>query len=138
MSTSGTDKPSPRPGDADTTEVETPQEAPAPFGTPSEDPDPVEAPPAEDRPAEGATVVTPAADPSPAAAAPAGFGSRPAAFSSPEAPDADPPAAGSGGTSLPDRLPDSLTDLTDRPEVLVGAAFAGGLVLAMILKRLGG
>jgi hypothetical protein len=27
--------------------------------------------------------------------------------------------------------------LADRPEVLVGAAFAGGLVAAMILKRLG-
>jgi hypothetical protein len=128
---SGTDKPSPRPGDADTTEVETPQEAPAPFQTPSEDPDPVEAPPAEDRPAEEATVASPAADSS-------GFGARPAAFSSPEAPAGDPPAGDAGGTSLPDRLPDSLTDLTDRPEVLVGAAFAGGLILAMILKRLGG
>jgi hypothetical protein len=132
MSTSGTDKPSPRPGDADTTEVETPQEAPAPFEKPSEDPPPVEAPPAEDRPADGATVVTPPAE------AAADAGSRPAAFSSPEAPAGDPPAGASGGTSLPDALPDSLTDLADRPEVLVGAAFAGGLVLAMILKRLGG
>jgi hypothetical protein len=26
----------------------------------------------------------------------------------------------------------------DRPEILVGAAFAGGLVAAFILKRLGG
>jgi hypothetical protein len=26
---------------------------------------------------------------------------------------------------------------TERPEVLVGAAFAGGLVAALILKRLG-
>jgi hypothetical protein len=26
----------------------------------------------------------------------------------------------------------------DRPEILVGAAFAGGLVAAIILKRLGG
>ena len=26
---------------------------------------------------------------------------------------------------------------TDRPEILVGGAFAGGLLLAMILKRLG-
>ena len=27
---------------------------------------------------------------------------------------------------------------SDRPEILVGAAFAGGLVAAIILKRLGG
>ncbi len=27
---------------------------------------------------------------------------------------------------------------TERPEVLVGAAFIGGLVLAQLLKRLGG
>jgi hypothetical protein len=30
-----------------------------------------------------------------------------------------------------------LDALSDRPEVLAGAAFAGGLVAAMILKRLG-
>jgi hypothetical protein len=30
-----------------------------------------------------------------------------------------------------------LEALSDRPEVLAGAAFAGGLVAAMILKRLG-
>jgi hypothetical protein len=29
------------------------------------------------------------------------------------------------------------TPMADRPEVLVGAAFAGGLVAAQILKRLG-
>ena len=27
---------------------------------------------------------------------------------------------------------------TERPEVLVGAAFIGGIVLAQVLKRLGG
>lgn len=29
------------------------------------------------------------------------------------------------------------TPTTERPEVLVGAAFAGGLLVALILKRLG-
>jgi hypothetical protein len=37
--------------------------------------------------------------------------------------------AGAGGVDL--------DALSDRPEVLAGAAFAGGLVAAMILKRLG-
>ena len=34
-------------------------------------------------------------------------------------------------------MPDSGIPATERPEVLVGAAFAGGLVAAKILKRLG-
>ena len=33
--------------------------------------------------------------------------------------------------------PESGIPTTERPEVLVGAAFAGGLVTALILKRLG-
>ncbi|MCW2957622.1 MAG: hypothetical protein JWP18_425 [Solirubrobacterales bacterium] len=37
----------------------------------------------------------------------------------------------------PVSAPPSGDALADRPEVLVGAAFAGGLVVAMILKRLG-
>jgi hypothetical protein len=37
--------------------------------------------------------------------------------------------SGAGGVDL--------DALSDRPEVLAGAAFAGGLVAAMILKRLG-
>jgi hypothetical protein len=41
-------------------------------------------------------------------------------------------AAGEGGTELPFGIP------PDRPELLVGAAFAGGMVAAFILKRLGG
>jgi hypothetical protein len=42
-------------------------------------------------------------------------------------------AAGDGSTSNPlDRLP-----VEEHPEILVGAAFAGGLVAAFILKRLG-
>jgi hypothetical protein len=38
----------------------------------------------------------------------------------------------SGGDELPFGIP------ADRPEILVGAAFAGGLLAAIILKRLGG
>jgi hypothetical protein len=30
------------------------------------------------------------------------------------------------------------TKTTERPELLVGAAFVGGLVLAQVLKKLGG
>jgi hypothetical protein len=30
------------------------------------------------------------------------------------------------------------TKTTERPELLVGAAFIGGIVLAQVLKRLGG
>ena len=41
-------------------------------------------------------------------------------------------SASSGGP-----LPDSVASLTEKPEAMVGAAFAGGLVFAMILKRLG-
>ena len=38
----------------------------------------------------------------------------------------------------PDPLMDPLKELAaDRPEVLVGAAFAGGILAAMILRRLG-
>jgi hypothetical protein len=41
------------------------------------------------------------------------------------------PGAGEGG-ELPFGIP------PDRPEILVGAAFAGGVLAAIILKRLGG
>jgi hypothetical protein len=41
-------------------------------------------------------------------------------------------AAGESSSGLPFGIPE------DRPEILVGAAFAGGLVAAIILKRLGG
>ena len=34
-------------------------------------------------------------------------------------------------------LPDGGTPITERPEALVGGAFAGGLLVALILKRLG-
>ena len=34
-------------------------------------------------------------------------------------------------------LPDDGVPITERPEALVGGAFAGGLLVALILKRLG-
>ena len=48
----------------------------------------------------------------------------------PEAPSAGSTATASSGGFDPATL------VHDRPEVVVGAAFAGGFVLAMILKRL--
>ena len=41
-------------------------------------------------------------------------------------------ATGESTSELPFGIPE------DRPEILVGAAFAGGLLAAIILKRLGG
>ena len=45
---------------------------------------------------------------------------------------AHPPGTAAEENMLPFGIP------PDRPEILVGAAFAGGVVAAMILKRLGG
>jgi hypothetical protein len=42
-----------------------------------------------------------------------------------------PPSGSFDGPSSP------LDSAAERPEVLVGAAFAGGLITAMLLKRLG-
>jgi hypothetical protein len=44
--------------------------------------------------------------------------------------------AASGAAANPTELPFGIPP--ERPEILVGAAFAGGLVAAFILKRLGG
>jgi hypothetical protein len=44
------------------------------------------------------------------------------------------PSAAAGGASMQER---ALALANERPEAAVGAAFAGGLLLAMILKRLG-
>jgi hypothetical protein len=49
----------------------------------------------------------------------------------PERPAGSTAAGGSASSELPFGIP------PDRPEILVGAAFAGGLVAAFILKRLG-
>jgi hypothetical protein len=48
-------------------------------------------------------------------------------------PSAQQPSA-AGGAGVPAR---ALALANERPEVAAGAAFAGGLVLALILKRLG-
>jgi len=45
---------------------------------------------------------------------------------------AHPPGTAEEENALPFGIP------PDRPEILVGAAFAGGIVAAFILKRLGG
>ena len=45
---------------------------------------------------------------------------------------ANPPGTAAEDNALPFGIP------PDRPEILVGAAFAGGVVAAIILKRLGG
>jgi hypothetical protein len=44
------------------------------------------------------------------------------------------PSTDAGGASVQER---ALALANERPEYAVGAAFAGGLLLAMILKRLG-
>lgn len=101
----------------------TPVEEPAPFAPP-------EAPVAAE-PAEPATdVVTPEPEPVPepvAAPEPTPtVSAADASFSRPAGSAAPPPPS-----------PLSAQAYEDRPEVLVGAAFAGGILAALILKRLG-
>ena len=67
----------------------------------------------------------PAADPQPAPTA---------SFAPPTATE---PPSGSDASSVSDKLPDGVAQLTEKPEAMVGAAFAGGLLFAMVLKRLG-
>lgn len=51
---------------------------------------------------------------------------------------ASPGVAGGGGAPIAGVEPAPTSQsLTDRPEVLVGAAFAGGVLLAIIFRRLG-
>jgi hypothetical protein len=50
-------------------------------------------------------------------------------------PSAQAEDSGAGSTASPPGF-DVATLAHDRPEVVVGAAFAGGFLLAMILKRL--
>ena len=52
---------------------------------------------------------------------------------SPEQPQSDSSIATASGLPNPHGLPEIAVE---RPEVAAGAAFAGGLVLALILKRL--
>ncbi len=51
-------------------------------------------------------------------------------------PMGDAPPLGDPGASWGDSLSASGEPLTERPEALVGAAFAGGVLAALILKRL--
>ena len=54
-------------------------------------------------------------------------------------PDPVPPIPGSAaeGPDAPGWTAYAPADEADRPEILVGAAFAGGLIAALILKRVG-
>jgi hypothetical protein len=47
------------------------------------------------------------------------------------------PYAPAGPAASGPGWPDPGIDLAERPEILVGAAFGGGLLLAMILRKLG-
>jgi hypothetical protein len=84
------------------------------------------------------TVVTPGTSAPPAGAPPAG--AAPAAGvteTRPPVPPPVPPVVETGpapGPSMPDKVA-ALVD--ERPEIGAGAAFAGGIVFALILKRLG-
>jgi hypothetical protein len=46
-----------------------------------------------------------------------------------------PPGTAEGGSGLPGALAN--LPVEEHPEILVGAAFAGGIVAAFVLKRLG-
>ena len=65
-----------------------------------------------------------------------------AAAQQPPAPDPQPTPTVSHEQQTASRpagsaLPDGGVPITERPEAMVGAAFAGGLLFAMILKRFG-
>lgn len=47
------------------------------------------------------------------------------------------PPTGSGAYAMPPDASGASSSPADRPEVQVGAAFAGGFLVALILKRLG-
>jgi hypothetical protein len=102
---------------------------PAAVTTPS--PAGATAPPA------GATAPAAGATPPPAGATPPPAGATPPAATRPPIPPPVPPAVETG--PQPGSSPiDKVTALvSERPEVGVGGAFAGGIVFALILKRLG-
>jgi hypothetical protein len=95
----------------------------------TEQPPTPEPPPAAAVPAPAAPAPPVPAAPAPPVPAPDPKPSAPEAVVWP-APVAEGAAADAGGGAGPSSM------LTDRPEVAIGGAFAGGLVLAMILKRL--
>jgi hypothetical protein len=120
-------------------------QSPEPQSTPPSAPESVPSAP-EDAPTvvrsagpeDAPTVVRPGAPAFSAPAAPATAGQRPALG----APEPTPPAP--EPTVWPPPRPDRETSsdgtgggaVTDRPEVMVGGAFAGGFLLALILRRL--
>lgn len=88
--------------------------------------------PAGGDPADGPAL----ADPVSATAEP-GIGAE-AASPGVAADSSSPGVAGGGGAPIAGVEPAPTSQsLTDRPEVLVGAAFAGGVLLAIIFRRLG-
>ena len=100
------------------------QDPASPSGTPA-----VPAAPADTEVA--AEPSAPAAAQTPAVVSPAPVVDTPPVADTPAA-SVDPPLTASGHPN-PHGLPEIAVD---RPEVAVGAAFAGGLVAALILKRL--
>lgn len=76
--------------------------------------------------------MTPDPDPIPTSTGQPVAAGSPGADGSPSAEEAAPPA---GGPSVTER---ASSIANERPEVAVGAAFGGGLLLALILKRLVG
>jgi hypothetical protein len=82
---------------------------------------------------EPATVPTPPAAPATAPAA----GKPPPVATRPPIPPPVPPAVETGPQPGPSPIDKVTALVSERPEVGVGGAFAGGIVFALILKRLG-
>lgn len=83
---------------------------------------------------EGEAVELPS-DPGPAAAGPPPI--APAPVYEPEPYSARAPASAAASAAPGSGWPDAGIDFSERPEYLVGAAFGGGLLLALILRKLG-
>jgi len=88
---------------------------------------------------ESETLADPAAADAPLAGVAAGPTADPAGGWAPEPTPVIPVAQSSfrqpPGTALPSDQPADAGGLTSRPEVLAGAAFAGGLAVAMLIRR---
>jgi hypothetical protein len=79
----------------------------------------------------------PAAGTTPAASTPPAAVPRPPAATRPPIPPPVPPAVETGPQPGPSPLDKVTALVSERPEVGVGGAFAGGILFALILKRLG-
>ena len=82
--------------------------------------------------AEPAAIDSPFGDPSAAHPGAAGLG---APEPTPVVPVSESSFRQPPGTARPSGQPMDAGDLTSRPEVLAGAAFAGGLAVAMLIRR---